>query len=117
MTGAGTRGWYQMSRVGASQLKLALQIHLGDIHVEHRHAWGGVSKQFHDGRQADSGAEHFGDISMAKLMGDDAGGDSDGSSHLVQRSAEIANEGLAAKGGRYEEALHLRRRIVGTQRL
>ncbi|MGA3042064.1 MAG: hypothetical protein ABSF54_14885 [Bryobacteraceae bacterium] len=54
---------------------------------------------------------------MAKLMGDDAGGDSDGSSHLVQRSAEIANEGLAAKGGRYEEALHLRRRIVGTQRL
>ena len=78
-----TRGRHQMPGVRPCQLKLALQIHLSDFHVEHSHSWGGVSKQFHNGGQADAGAEHFGGVRMAELMGDDAGADSDGGGYLV----------------------------------
>ena len=55
--------------VFAGEMKLALEVSLGDLHVAHGHADAFVSQQIHEGRKADVEADHFRGIGVAEAVG------------------------------------------------
>ena len=67
-----------MARMQTSLQKLALQISLSDLDVQHGHARGFVTEQVHDPNQADTAMEHIGGVGMSELMRDGAKGCRDG---------------------------------------
>jgi len=81
-----------MSWMGECQMELALEILLGDFQILQCHVGTLVAEQFHHGGEADAGTQHLSSICVSKLVRDDAGGDSDCSHDLPQRSAEPANQ-------------------------
>ena len=56
--------WSEVARLGASQLKLPLEIGQGHIHVVHGHARAGVAEQFHYRSKAHSGTKHFSSVEL-----------------------------------------------------
>ena len=77
-------------------MELALKVLLGDFEILQGHVWTLVTEQFHDGSEADAGAQHFRSICVAKLVRDDAGGNSGRCRCLTQCSAEPANQHVTA---------------------
>src|SRR6516225_2300692 len=77
-----------MPRLGASPLKLPLEIGQGHIHIVHGRARASVAKQFHHRRKAHASAEHFRSVGMPELVGDDICGKADRVADQMQVIAE-----------------------------
>ena len=77
-------------------MELALEILLGDFEILQCHVGTFVAEQFHDGSEADAGSQHFGSIVVAKLVRDNADGNSSRRGDLLQRSAKAANQCISA---------------------
>ena len=63
----------RMDGVMTSQMELALQVKLGDLHIAHGHADIFMSQQLHQCRKADSEAEHFCSKGVPELVAGDMG--------------------------------------------
>ena len=72
-----------MARLRSRQLKLALEILLGDLDVLHGHVRALVTQQFHDGSEADASTQHLSSIGMTELVRDNASRNSDGPDNIA----------------------------------
>jgi hypothetical protein len=91
-SGRGLRLWSQMPGIGASQLKLPLEIGQGHIHIAHGHVRAGVAEQFHHGSEAHAGTKHFSSVGMPQLVGDDICGQTGRVTGQMQVIAEPGEE-------------------------
>ena len=77
----------------------------GHVQVAHGHVWIDLTKQIHQGRQANTGPQHLRCIGVPKLVGNDARRKPEFMADLVEIIAELANERfLSARPGQ-EEAI------------
>jgi hypothetical protein len=72
-----------MARLRSRQLKLALEILLGDLDVLHGHVGALMAQEFHDSSEADASTQHLGSIGMAELVRDNASRNSDGPDNIA----------------------------------
>ena len=78
-----------MARMGASEVKLSLQVSLGVLGLEQGHFGGRVAEQFHERGKAHARPQHLGGKSVPKLMWDDECGDAGCCPHVNQCGAEF----------------------------
>ncbi len=76
-------------------MELSLEILLGDFKIVQGHPRALVTESLHDGGKANTGTEHFTGVGVAKLVRDDAGGDSGRGDNMLQSRAEFANQHVA----------------------
>jgi hypothetical protein len=95
--------------MGKSQVKLALEILLGDLKILQGHVRALVAEKFDDRGKADAGAQHLSSICVSKLVRDDADGNADGSCDVSQGGAQSANQHVTAASLRQEETTGLGR--------
>ena len=50
---------YKVSRSGAGELELPLEVRHRDIQISHRHLWAGMTEQLHQDRKTNTRSEHF----------------------------------------------------------
>lgn len=103
-----------MSRLGASQLELPLEIGQGDIDIAHGHGWIDMAESLHQDREADTGAQHLCGIGVPELMGDDLCGKSERVADLMQVIAELDEDSYFASGTRQKVAV-IRQGIQGAE--
>jgi hypothetical protein len=72
-----------MPGLRSCQVKLALEILLGDLDVLHGHVGALVAQQFHDGSEADASTQHLSSIGVTELMRDNASRNSNGSDNIA----------------------------------
>ena len=83
-----------------SRLELTLKVGQGDIEIFHRHVGRVVAEQFHDAREADTGAKHFCCVCVPQLMRDDARWEVEGEAHFMQVIAQLPDKRFLAAGTR-----------------
>ena len=77
------RGRSYVARLRSRQLKLALEILLGDFDVLHGHVGALMTQEFHHSSEADASPQHLSSIGMPELVRDDASRNSDGPDNLA----------------------------------
>jgi hypothetical protein len=95
-------------------MQFALQVSEGDIEIQHGHVGRGVTEEFHDGGEIHSGAKHLTGIGVSELVRNDALSNARRGGHLVQVSAEVAQQGLLG-AGTGQQASVSRQRIERTE--
>ena len=96
---------YQMARVRAGQLELALQVGESDVEIHHGHLGRGVAEQLHEGGKIYAGAKHLAGIGVTQLMRNDAAGMPAAAQTSCRYAAELANEGLPGCGTGQQTAI------------
>jgi len=79
----------EMARLGTRQVKLSLQVSLGELGVKQSHLRCGVTEQLHKSRKANSRSQHLRGKCMSKLMWDDGCRDTGCGSNVDERGAEF----------------------------
>ena len=97
-----------LSRILAGLVVFALQILLSDLHIAQGHADIFVAEQAHQGREADSKAEHLSRKRMAKSRGCYAGGATGPVGGPDERPRETQVQGVVASTAWQQEALGFR---------
>ena len=64
---------YKMSRFGAGEMKLPLEIGYRHIQISHGHFWTGMTEQLHQDRKPHARSQHFCRIGVTKLVRNDGG--------------------------------------------
>ena len=86
--------------MGKCQVKLALEILLGDLKILQGHVRALVTEEFYDRGKANASAQHLSSVCVSKLMRHDANGNSDRRHDFLQCSAELANQHATAARAR-----------------
>ena len=95
----------QMPGLGACQVELAAEIGEGHVDIAHGHVGRGVAEQGHQGGEADAGTNHLGGVGVSKLVRDEAGGEAERMTDLVQVVAELAHQRCFGEGASQEPTI------------
>ena len=104
----GARGFglgNQMPWLGACQVELAAEIGEGHLDIAHGHVGRSVVEQCHQGWKTDARANHLTCVGVSKLVRDEAGGEAERMTHLMQVVAELTHQGLLAARASQQEAV------------